>query len=161
MTYTRFEQQTLLQMLLITTNGSAVVTITFSSDHNLQAGDIILLDNFSTITNSNFGASDFNDNKFMVTSVSSSTSITITMSTTEGGSGGSASGGIRVQSYYRVGPAGQLPGFGWSLGQWGGTVSGEATNKFEWRYQCFNNNYCINRCNIISFFRNKFYSNRK
>jgi hypothetical protein len=109
-----------------TTNGSAVVTITFSSDHNLQAGDIILLDNFSTITNSNFGASDFNDNKFMVTSVSSSTSITITMSTTEGGSGGSASGGIRVQSYYSVGPAGQLPGFGWSLGQWGGTVSGEA-----------------------------------
>ena len=109
-----------------TTNGSAVVTITFSSDHNLQAGDIVLLDNFSTITNSNFGASDFNDNKFMVTSVSSSTAITITMPSTEGGSGATTSGGIRVQSYYSVGPAGQLPGFGWSLGQWGGTVSGEA-----------------------------------
>ena len=109
-----------------TTNGSAVVTITFSSDHNLQAGDIILLDNFSTITNSNFGASDFDDNKFMVTSVESSTAITITMPSTEGGSGGTTSGGIRVQAYYSVGPAGQLPGFGWSLGQWGGTVSGEA-----------------------------------
>ena len=39
----------------------------------LAAGDIILLDNFSTITNSNFGASDFDDKKFMVTSVDSST----------------------------------------------------------------------------------------
>ena len=117
---------TTLTSAFSTTNGSAVVTITFSSDHNLQANDIILLDNFSTITNSNYGASDFDDNKFMVTSVPSSTTITITMSATEGGSGATTSGGIRVQSYYSVGPAGQLPGFGWSLGQWGGTVSGEA-----------------------------------
>jgi hypothetical protein len=117
---------TTLTSAFSTTNGSAVVTITFSSDHNLQANDIILLDNFSTITNSNYGASDFDDNKFMVTSVPSSTTITITMSSTEGGSGATTSGGIRVQAYYSVGPAGQLPGFGWSLGQWGGTVSGEA-----------------------------------
>ena len=117
---------TTLTSAFSTTNGSAVVTITFSSDHNLQANDIILLDNFSTITNSNYGASDFDDNKFMVTSVPSSTTITITMSAAEGGSGATTSGGIRVQSYYSVGPAGQLPGFGWSLGQWGGTVSGEA-----------------------------------
>ena len=117
---------TTLTSAFSTTNGSAVVTITFSSDHNLQANDIILLDNFSTITNSNYSASDFDDNKFMVTSVPSSTTITITMSATEGGSGATTSGGIRVQSYYSVGPAGQLPGFGWSLGQWGGTVSGEA-----------------------------------
>ena len=33
---------------------------------------------------------------------------------------------LEHNSYYSVGPAGQLPGFGWSLGQWGGTVSGEA-----------------------------------
>ena len=114
-----------------TTNNSAVVTITFSSDHGLTAGDIILLDNFSTITNSNFGASDFNDKTFMVTSVESSTAITITMPSTDGGSGATTSGGIRVQSYYSVGPAGQLPGFGWSLGQWGGTVSGEATTSLN------------------------------
>ena len=109
-----------------TTNGQATVTITFSGDHGLTAGDIILLDNFSTITNSNYGASDFNDKKFMVTSVDSSTEITITMPSVEGGTGGGPSGGIRAQLYYSVGPAGQLPGFGWSLGQWGGTVSGEA-----------------------------------
>ena len=117
---------TTLTNAFTTTNGSAVVKITFSSDHNLTAGDIILLDNFSTITNSNYSASDFDDNKFMVTSIESSTEITITMSSVEGGTGGGPTGGIRVQSYYSVGPAGQLPGFGWSLGQWGGTVSGEA-----------------------------------
>ena len=43
------------------------------------------------------------------------------------GSGATTSGGIRVQHYYPVGPATQLPGYGWSLGQYGGTVSGEAT----------------------------------
>ena len=36
------------------------------------------------------------------------------------------SGGIRVQHYWPVGPAQQLPGFGYGLGQYGGTVSGEA-----------------------------------
>ena len=115
-----------LSSAFTTVNGQATVKITFSSDHNLTANDIILLDNFSTITNSNFGASDFDDKKFMVTSIDSSTQITITMPSVEGGSGGTTSGGIRVQAYYSVGPAGQLPGFGWSLGQWGGTVSGEA-----------------------------------
>ena len=109
-----------------TTNGSAVVTITFSSSHNISANDIILLDNFSAITGSNFAASDFNDKKFMVTSVTDST-LTITMPSNESGSGATTSGSIRVRHYYPVGPAEQLPGFGWGLGQWSGTVSGEAT----------------------------------
>jgi len=62
----------------------------------------------------------------MVTSVPSSTTITITMPTAETGAGATASGGIRVQHYWPVGPAQQLPGFGYGLGQYGGTVSGEA-----------------------------------
>ena len=66
---------TTLTNAFTTTNGQATVTITFSTDHGLTAGDIILLDNFSTITNSNYGASDFNDKKFMVTSVSGCKSI--------------------------------------------------------------------------------------
>ena len=110
-----------------TTNGSAVVTITFSSDHNISASDIILLDNFSSITNSDFSASDFNDKKFMVTSVPTSTTITITMPSNETGSGATTSGGIRVQHYYPVGPAVQAKGFGWSLGSWGGEDVGAAT----------------------------------
>ena len=118
---------TTLTSAFTTTNGSPTVTITFSGDHGIGEKDIILLDNFSTITNSNYSASDFDDNKFMVTSVPSSSTVTITMPSNEAGSGATTSGGIRVQHYYPVGPAEQLPGLGWGLGQWSGTVSGEAT----------------------------------
>jgi hypothetical protein len=110
-----------------TTNGSAVVTITFSSGHGLAPGDIVLLDNFSTITGSNFGASDFDDKTFMVTSTPTNVTITITMPSAESGSGATTSGGIRVQSYYSVGPAEQLPGFGWGLATFGGTVANALT----------------------------------
>jgi len=111
---------TTLTSAFSTTNGSAAVTLTFSSDHNISASDIILLDNFSAITNSNFGASDFNNKKFMVTSVPTATTLTITMPSNETGSGATTSGGVRVQHYYPVGPAVQAKGFGWSLGSWGG-----------------------------------------
>ena len=110
-----------------TTNGSASVTINFSGDHGIQAGDIILLDNFSSITNSNFAAANFDDIRFMVTTVPSSNTITITMPSNESGSGASESGGIRVQHYYRVGPAVQAQGLGWSLGTWGGQAVGAYT----------------------------------
>ncbi len=110
-----------------TTNGSTEVTITFSGSHGISESDIVLLDNFSTITGSDFGASDFNDKKFMVTTVPTSTTITITMPSNETGSGATTSGGIRVQHYYTVGPAVQAKGFGWSLGTWGGEEVGAFT----------------------------------
>ena len=110
-----------------TTNGSPTVTITFSSPHNIQEDDIILLDNFTTITNSNFSASDFDDKKFMVTSVPTTTTLTITMPSNETGSGATTSGGIRVQHYYHIGPAVQAKGFGWGLGSWGGPAAGAVT----------------------------------
>ena len=110
-----------------TTNGSSEVTINFSGDHNIQAGDIVLLDNFSSITGSNFGASDFDDIRFMATTVPTSSTITITMPSNESGSGATQSGGIRVRHYYRVGPDVQAQGFGWSLGSWGGEAVGAYT----------------------------------
>jgi len=118
---------TTLTSAFSTTNGSPTVTITFSSGHGLSPGDIILLDNFTTITNSNYSASDFDDKKFMVTSTPTNLTITITMPSNESGSGATTSGGIRVQIYYPVGPAEQLPGFGWGLGQWSGTVANPQT----------------------------------
>jgi len=111
---------TTLTSAFTTTNGSPTITITFSTSHGINPQDIILLDNFSTITNSNFGSSDFDDKKFMVTSVPTATTITITMPSNESGSGATTSGGIRVQHYYPVGPAVQAKGFGWGLGSWGG-----------------------------------------
>ena len=110
-----------------TTNGSSEVTINFSGDHGIQAGDIVLLDNFSSITGSNFGASDFDDIRFMATTVPASNTITITMPSNESGSGATTSGGVRVRHYYRVGPDVQAQGFGWSLGSWGGEAVGAYT----------------------------------
>ena len=118
---------TTLSNAFSTTNGSTTVTITFSTAHNINVNDVILLDNFTAITGSNYTATDFDDKKFMVTSRVSDTVITITMPSAETGSGATTSGGIRIQHYYPVGPAEQLPGFGWGLGQYGGTVTGEAT----------------------------------
>ena len=122
---------TTLTSSFTTTNGSAEVTITFSSPHNISAQDIILLDSFSSITDSGFGATDFNDKKFMVTTVPTSTTLTITMPGNESGSGATTSGGIRVQHYYPVGPAVQAKGFGWSLGSWGGEVAGEPATTLQ------------------------------
>ena len=117
---------TTLSNAFSTSNGSAIVTITITS-HGFEAGDIILLDNFSAITNSNFSASDFDDIRFMVTSVPTADTITITMPSNETGSGATTSGGIRVQHYFPVGPAVQAKGFGWSLGTWGGEEVGAFT----------------------------------
>ena len=118
---------TTLTSAFSTTNGSPIVTLTFSSSHGITAGEIILLDNFSTITGSNFSASDFDDKKFMVTTAPTTTTLTITMPSNESGSGATTSGGIRVQHYYPVGPAVQAKGFGWGLAAWGGEEPGATT----------------------------------
>ena len=113
-----------------TSNGQTEVTITFAGTTTFQAGDIILFGDastFSAITNSNFGAADFADKKFMVTSVPTSSSITITMPSAETGSGANLSGGITFFQYYHVGPAEQLGAFGWGISLWGGSVLGSAT----------------------------------
>jgi len=111
-----------------TTNGSAVVTLTFSSAHNINQYDIILLDNFTSITNSNFNSSNFDDNKFMVTSIPTDTTLTINVGSNEAGSGASTSGGIRVRHYYPVGPAVEVASTGWGLGPWSGFKSGQFTS---------------------------------
>jgi len=117
-----------------TSNGDPTVTITFSGTTTFQAGDIILFGDastFSSITNSNFGAADFADKKFMVTSVPTSSSITITMPSNETGSGATLSGGITFFQYYHVGPAEQLGAFGWGISLWGGNILGAATTTLD------------------------------
>ena len=121
------QSTTTLTSAFSTTNGSPTVTITYPSAHNLVPGDILLMDNFTAITNSNFSASDFDDKKFMVVSTPTNTTITITMPSNESGSGATTSGGIRIQKYYTVGPAVQAKGFGYGLGSWGGEDAGANT----------------------------------
>ena len=119
---------TTLTSAFSTTNGSKVVTLTFSSAHNINKFDIILLDNFTAITNSGFVSGDFTDKKFMVTSIPTSTTLTIEMESNESGSGASTSGGIRVKHYYPVGPAVEVASTGWGLGSWGGQQLGQFTS---------------------------------
>ena len=119
---------TTLTSAFSTTNGSAVVTLTFSSAHNINQYDIILLDNFTSITNSNFSSSNFDDNKFMVTSIPTDTTLTINVGSNESGSGASTSGGIRVKHYYPVGPAVEVASTGFGLGPWSGFKSGQFTS---------------------------------
>ena len=113
-----------------TINGSPTVTITFPTTHTFVVGDIILFSDFSTITNSNYDAADFNNKKYMITSVPTSTSITITMENAETGSAtgqGTGSGGVRFFQYYHVGPAEQLGAYGWGISQFGGIINGALT----------------------------------
>jgi hypothetical protein len=119
---------TTLTSAFSTTNGSSTVTLTFASAHNINKFDIILLDNFSSITNSNFNSSNFDDNKFMVTSIPTDTTLTIDTGSNESGSGATTSGGIRVKHYYPVGPAVEVATTGWGLGSWGGQQAGQFTS---------------------------------
>jgi len=128
---TPLKSTTTLTSAFTTTQNSTTVTITFSSDHNISKYDIILCDNFSSATNSNYDSDDFDDKTFMVASVPSSTTITVTMGSAESGSGASTSGGVRVKHYYSIGPAVEESAAGWGLGLWGGTVAGEITSTLD------------------------------
>ena len=59
MIYILLNLQQHLQVHLPRQTDQHLVTITFSGDSWYSASDIIFLDNFSAITNSNFSASDF------------------------------------------------------------------------------------------------------
>ena len=125
------QSTTTLTSAFSTTNGSPTVTITYASAHGLIPGDILLMSGFSTITNSNYGSSDFDDKKFMVTTVPTNTTITITMGSNESGSGATTSGGITIKKYYTVGPAVQAKGFGYGLGSWGGEDGSAVTTTLD------------------------------
>ena len=113
-----------------TTNGSRLVTITVGTlTTPFVVGDIISfgITGFTTITGSNYTAEDFDGKKYMITAIPSSTTIEITMATTETGAGATNSGGVTYFQYYHVGPAEQLGAFGWGISQFGGIINGALT----------------------------------
>jgi len=113
-----------------TTNGQSTVTLTFSSAHNFEAGDIILFGDASTftaITGSNFSSTTFCDKKFMVTGVPTTTSLEINAGSNETGTGATTSGAITFFQYFHVGPAEQVGVFGYGISQWSGTVTNPQT----------------------------------
>jgi hypothetical protein len=123
-------KSTLSSSTIATVNASAVCTITTSTSHNLEPGDIVLLDSVTLPGGTGFSASDFEDKLFQVTSVPSPTTFTITQSSNAGATV-STGGSIAVKPYEKVGPAAQNYGYGWGISQWNGSVPGAATSNLD------------------------------
>ncbi len=102
-------------------SGSQEVTLTFSADHDLESGDIILLDSVSVPSGVNLTNAAFEDKLFQVTKVSSAKIVVVTGTETADGTG---NGSCSVIPYEKVGPASQSYGYGFGIGQYGGTVGG-------------------------------------
>ena len=118
---------TLTGCTFTSTSSSTTVKVISSGANGLTDNDIVLFDAVTGLSGSTFSNSTFEDNKFMVTSVLSSTEFEITMDTQESGTPLSAAGSASVLCYYAVGPAKQLGGYGWGTGLWAGTSPGPAT----------------------------------
>ena len=118
-------KSTISSVVMSAADATKEVSLTFSSAHNLQSGDIILLD--SVTVPSGIGLTDaaFEDKLFQVTRVTSSLVAIVTgTQTTTGAAGG---GACSVIPYEPVGPAAQSYGYGFGIGQYGGTVQGSVS----------------------------------
>jgi len=120
---------TLTGVNFTSTSSSTTVTVTCSGVHGLADNDIVMFDSVSGVTavGSTYTDATFEDIKFMVASVPTSTTFTITMASQESGTPLSTSGSASALLYYTVGPSQQLGGFGWGTGLFGGTSLGAAT----------------------------------
>ena len=115
---------TTISSATFTFNGSTTVTITTSTAHNLEDGDIVLLDSVTLPGGTGLSASDFEDKLFQVISTPTANTFTITFTS----AGSTASGGsVDIKPYERVGPAAQTYGYGFGISQYGGTVQGAQT----------------------------------
>jgi len=105
------------------TTGSTTVTIT-KTNHGLKTGDYII---FSAATTpgsptTSYTSGSFTTNTFEVLSVPTSSTFTLTMPTTETGTGVSTGGSLSFQAYEIIGPITQTPAYGWGTGYFGGSI---------------------------------------
>ena len=115
---------TTISAATFTFNGTTTITITTSAAHNLEDGDIVLLDSVTLPGGTGLNASDFEDKLFQVITTPTANTFTITFTS----SGSAASGGsVDIKPYDRVGPAAQTYGYGFGISQYGGTVQGSQT----------------------------------
>jgi hypothetical protein len=111
---------------IATVDTSATCTITTSSAHGINEGDIVLFDSVTLPGGTGYVASDFEDKNFQVISVPTPTTFTITQSSNATGTVATG-GSITLKPYEPVGPAAQSYGYGFGIGNYGGTVTGSAT----------------------------------
>jgi len=110
---------------ITTTNGSTTVTITTTTNHLLEIGDIITFENAGSFTGAtNYTAVNFDDILFEVKTIPTTATFTITMPTAETGSGGINDGTLDVLPYIDIGPLLQTPAYGWGAGRWGSSTWG-------------------------------------
>ena len=105
-----------------TFNGTTTVTLTTSADHGIAVGDIIRL-SATTLPGGTTGVTTatFNDINFQVLSVPTSTTLTIQAATAGSASSG---GSVTITPYEVIGPAAQSYGYGFGIGNYGGTITG-------------------------------------
>ena len=101
-----------------TVSGSKTVTLTTSTAHAAETGDIILCSSATSVPGG-FSASNFDDILFEVTDVPSATTMEITMGSTAGSSAGPI-GTVTIDFYYVIGPIIQTYGYGWGTNTWSG-----------------------------------------
>jgi hypothetical protein len=119
-------KSTISSVVMSAVDATKEVSLTFSSAHNLQSGDIILLDNVTVPSGIGLTDAAFEDKLFQVTKVTSSLIAIVTgTQTTTGAAGG---GACSVVPYEPVGPAAQSYGYGWGISEWDGIVSSALQN---------------------------------
>ena len=102
-----------------TFDGTTSVTITTSTAHGAEVGDIILLDAVTLPGGTGLTDADFEDKLFEIITTPSPTTFTITSAS----AGSAASGGsVDVNFYYVIGPITQGYGYGWGTNTFGGRV---------------------------------------
>ena len=118
---------------IATVDTSATCTITTSSAHGMNEGDIVLFDSVTLPGGTGYTAADFEDKNFQVISVPTPTTFTITQSSNATGTVATG-GSITLKPYEPVGPAAQNYGYGFGIGNYGGTVHRFCNHNFKWWY---------------------------
>src|SRR6056300_197425 len=108
------------------TNGSATVTINLSS-HGLVIGDYFKLKDVTLPGGgvTGYTTTDFTTNVFEVISQPTSSTVTVTMPSTESGTGMTAAGSATLNSYVTIGPVFKTPAYGWGTDSWSSGEWGE------------------------------------
>ena len=112
-----------------TFNATTTVTLTTSAAHNISVGDIIRLTGTS-LPGGTTGVTTatFDDTNFQVLSVPTSTTLTIEAATAGSASSG---GSVTINPFEVVGPAAQSYGYGYGVGNYGGTITGAAQTTLD------------------------------
>ena len=110
------------------------ITVTTSASHSIEVGDMIVFDSVTMPTGSSLSATLFEDKVCQVITVPSDTTFTITSPTAEANGGGAtltSGSSVTLKPYVRIGPAAQSYGYGFGIGNYGGTITGSTSTELN------------------------------